>query len=66
MHSDVGEELLASVFQAGTEDIDCVVDNQETVVIALAEVDGDRRILLVVALQVELLLRGELALDCFF
>jgi len=63
---DVGEELLACILQTGTEDIDCVVDNQEAVVIALAEVDGDRRILLVVALQVELLLRGELALDCFF
>ena len=60
MHADVGEEFLASVLQAGAEDIDCVVDNQEAVVIALAEVDDDRGILLVVALQVELLLWGEL------
>ena len=33
----------------------------ETVVVMLADVDGDRRILLVVTLQVELLLLGELA-----
>ena len=61
LHADVGEEFLASVLQACAKDIDGIVDNQETVVIALAEVDGDRGILLVVALQVELLLRGELA-----
>jgi len=61
LHADVGEELLASVLQACAKDIDGIVDNQETVVIALAEVDGDRGILLVVALQVELLLWGELA-----
>ena len=65
MHADVGEEFLASVLQVCAKDIDGIVDNQETVVIALAEVDGDRGILLVVALQVELLLRGELAgVDC--
>lgn len=40
--------------------ISSIVDNQEAVVIALAEVDGDRGILLVVALQIELLLWGEL------
>ena len=61
MHADVGKEFLASVLQACAKDIDGIADNQETVVIALAEVDGDRGILLVVALQVELLLRGELA-----
>ena len=49
MHADVGEEFLASVLQACAKDIDGIVDNQETVVIALAEVDGDRRILLDIA-----------------
>ena len=61
MHADVGEELFACILQACAKDIDGIVDNQETVVVALAEVDGDRGILLVVALQVELLLWGELA-----
>ena len=61
LHADVGEELFACILQACAKDIDGIVDNQETVVVALAEVDGDRGILLVVALQVELLLWGELA-----
>ena len=50
MHADVGEEFLACVLQAGTEDIDRIVDNQKTIVVMLARVDCDRRILLVVAL----------------
>ena len=61
MHADVGKELLAGILQAGAKEIDLIVDNQETVVVMLADVDGDRRILLVVTLQVELLLLGELA-----
>ena len=61
MHTDVGKEFLAGILQAGAKEIDLIVDNQETVVVMLADVDGDRRILLVVTLQVELLLLGELA-----
>ena len=59
MHADVGEELLAGIFQAGPKDIDHIVDNQEAVVVPLADVDSDGRVLLVVALYVELLLLGE-------
>ena len=60
MHADIGEELLAGIFQTGPEDIDRIVDDQETVVVSLTVIDGDRGILLVVALHVELLLLGEL------
>ena len=60
MHADVGEELLAGIFQTGPEDIDRIVDDEETVVVLLTDVDGDGRILLVMALYVELLLLGEL------
>ena len=42
LHFDVGEEFLASVLQTGTEDIHHIVDNQETVVIALRGVDVNR------------------------
>ena len=61
MHADVGEELLAGIFQTGPEDVDHIVDDQETVVIPLADVDGNGRVLLVMALNVELLLLRELA-----
>ena len=54
LHLDVGEEFLACIFQAGPKEVDNIVDNQESVVIALAVIDGDRRILLVMALDVEL------------
>ena len=60
LHADVGEELLSSIFQTGPKDIDNIVDNQETVVVPLTDVDGDGRVLLVVSLHVELLLLGEL------
>ena len=50
LHADVGEELLACVLQACAEDIDRIVDNQETIVVVLTDIDSDRRILLVVAL----------------
>ena len=50
MHADVGEEFLACVLQAGTEDIDHIIDNQETIVIMLAGVDCNWWVLLVVAL----------------
>ena len=46
MHADVGEEFLAYVLQACAEDIDRIVDNQETIVVVLTGIDSDRRILL--------------------
>ena len=33
MHADVGEEFLAGILQAGTKDIDHIVDNEKAVVI---------------------------------
>lgn len=56
MHLDIGEEFLASVFQRGTEEIDRIVDNEETVMIMTADVYINRWVLLIVALEVELLL----------
>ena len=61
MHSDVGKEFLAGILQAGTEQIDHIVDNQEAIVIVQASVDRNRWILLVMTLDVELQLLGELA-----
>ena len=61
LHADIGEELLAGILQRGPKEIDHIVDNEETVVVPLTDVDGDGRILLVVALHGELLLLGELA-----
>ena len=54
MHADIGEELLAGILQRGPKEIDHIVDNEETVVVPLTDVDGDGRILLVVALDVKL------------
>ena len=61
MHADVGKELLAGILQAGTEDIDHIVDNEKAVVVSLAVIDSDGGILLVMTLHVELLLLRELA-----
>ena len=61
MHADIGEELFAGILQRGPKEIDHIVDNEETVVVPMTDVDGDGRILLVVALHGELLLLGELA-----
>ena len=61
MHADIGEELLSGIFQRGPENIDRIVDDQETVVVMLTHIYYNRWILLVVALNVELLLLGELA-----
>ena len=61
MHLDVGEELLAGILQAGPEEVDHIVDDEETVVVALGGIYINRWILLVVALHVKLLLTGELA-----
>ena len=60
MHSDVGKEFLAGILQAGTKQINHIVDNQEAIVILLAGVDRNWWVLLVVALHIELLLLGEL------
>ena len=60
MHADIGEKLLAGILQRGPEEIDHIVDYEETVVVSLTVIDGDGRILLVMALYVELLLLGEL------
>ena len=60
LHLDVSEEFLAGILQTGPKKIHHIVDYQETVVIALTIIDGDRWILLVVSLNVELLLLGEL------
>ena len=58
LHLDVSEELLAGIFQTGPKEIDDIVDNQKAIVIMLAGVDCNWRVLLVVALQIELLLLG--------
>ena len=54
LHLDVGEEFLAGIFQAGAKEVNHIIDNQESVVVTLAVIDGDRWILLVMALNVEL------------
>ena len=54
MHADIGEEFLSSIFQRGSEDIDCIVDDQETVLVMLTHIYYNRWILLVVALHTEL------------
>ena len=60
MHTDVGEEFLAGIFQTGSKDIDHIIDNEEAVVITLAYIYNNRCILLVMTLHVELLLLREL------
>ena len=61
MHFDVGEEFLASIFQAGPKKVDHIVDDEEAVMIALAHIDCYRWVLLVVALYIQLLLLVQLA-----
>ena len=58
MHADVGEEFFTSILQAGTEDIDHIVDDEKAVVISLAVIDSDGWILLVMTLDVKLELFG--------
>jgi len=62
LHFDVGEEFLACVLQAGSENVDQVVNDQETIVVALAVIESDRRVLLVMSLYVELQLAHVLRL----
>ena len=54
MHADISEELLAGILQRGPEDVDHIVDNKETVMIMLTHIYINRRVLLVVALDVKL------------
>ena len=54
MHADIGEELFAGILQRGPEEIDHIVDNEETVMIMLTHIYINRRVLLVVALDVKL------------
>ena len=56
LHFDVGEKFLACVFETGTEEIYHIVDNQESVMVSLAEIDGDGWVLLIMACYVKLLL----------
>ena len=63
MHADVGEEFLASILQAGPKDVDYIVDDEKAVVIALAVIDSDRGILLVMTLDVKLQLSQILQLQ---
>ncbi len=54
MHADIGEKLLAGILQRGPEEIDHIVDNEETVVIMLTIVYCYGRILLIMTLDVKL------------
>ena len=61
MHADIGEEFLSGILQAGTKDVDHIIDDEEAVVIPLTYIYYNRCILLVMTLHVELLLLRELA-----
>ena len=63
MHADVGKELLPSILQTGTKDVDHIIDNEEAIVVSLAYIYNNRCILLVMPLHVELLLLRELAVS---
>ena len=54
LHPAEREQLLSQVFEGGAEVIDGVVDDEEAVVVAVALPNRDRRILPVVAFEVEL------------
>ncbi len=56
LHFDIRKEFLASVLQTGTEEIDDVIDDQETVMVMTAGIDSDWRVLLVMPLHGKLLL----------
>ena len=56
LHFDVGEEFLSCIFEAGTEEIYHIVDDQKPIMISLAEIDGDGLVLLVMSRYVKLLL----------
>ena len=54
LHAVEGEPLLAKVFDAGTEVIDCLVDAKEAVVRAVEGNNIYRRILRIVLLDIQL------------
>ena len=56
LHFDVGEEFLSCIFEAGTEEIYHIVDDQKPIMISLAEIDGDGLVLLIISRDVKLLL----------
>ena len=56
LHSDIGEEFLARIFETGPEEIYHIVDDQKPVMIPFADIDGDGWILLVMSRDVKLLL----------
>ena len=49
LHLDISEEFLASIFQGGSKEIYRIVDNEETVMIMLADININRWVLLVMA-----------------
>ena len=56
LHSDIGEEFLARIFETGPEEIYHIVDDQKPVMIPFADIDGDGLVLLIISLDVKLLL----------
>ena len=60
LHFDVGKEFLSCILQAGSEEINHIVDDEKSVVIMLGGTYINRWVLLIVTLDVELLLLGEL------
>ena len=56
LHSNICEQPFASIFQTCPKDIYVIINNQEAVMIMLTNVDGDRRVLLIVTLHGQLLL----------
>ena len=60
LHFDVGEEFLACIFEAGPEEIYHIVNYQKSVVISLADIDGDGWVLLIMSRYVKLLLMRQL------
>ena len=58
MHLNVGKEFLPGILQAGPEEIDNIVDDEESVVIVLGGTYINRWVLLIVTSDVKLLLLG--------
>ena len=54
MHANIGEEFFSGILQTGSKDIDHIVDNEKAVVVTLAVIDSNGRILLVMTLDVKL------------
>lgn len=58
LHLNVGKEFFPGILQAGPEEIDYIIDNEEAVVIMLGGTDINRWVLLIVTSDVKLLLLG--------